>query len=142
MRMCTQCLETKEDEAFALRSRTSGRRHAVCRTCKTAYNKVWYQNNRETHLVVVAAGRGAILKRNREWLVLLKRGLKCGECGECHPACLDFHHEDPTEKDLEVASAISKGWSIKRLEAEVAKCIVLCSNCHRKHHYEARSTTG
>jgi hypothetical protein len=75
-------------------------------------------------------------------LILLKSGLKCKECGEAHPACLDFHHEDPAEKDLAIASAISKGWSIRRLEAEVAKCRVLCSNCHRRHHYEARSTTG
>jgi hypothetical protein len=49
--------------------------------------------------------------------------------------CLDFHHADPAEKDIDPAQAVSlKGWSIDRIRAEIAKCAVLCANCHRKAH--------
>jgi predicted HNH restriction endonuclease len=44
----------------------------------------------------------------------------------------DFHHIDPSIKEEGIGTLINKGW--KRLEAELKKCIVLCSNCHRIEH--------
>lgn len=68
-----------------------------------------------------------------------KRGKKCVECGESHIACLDFHH--PGEKDG-MLSGKAKGWSIKHILAEIAKCVILCSNCHRKLHWNERQKLG
>jgi hypothetical protein len=61
----------------------------------------------------------------------------CMECGEGHPACLDFHHKDPTEK----AFAISRGGGRSRESflAEIAKCDLLCANCHRKRHFNEKT---
>lgn len=61
--------------------------------------------------------------------------LSCKECGENHPACLDFHHKDPAEKEAGVARLLHDTRSKNRLLREIAKCEVLCANCHRKHHY-------
>ena len=61
--------------------------------------------------------------------------LKCTKCGFAHPAALDFHHEDPSEKEYNINRLISNG-QFKKAEAELEKCIVLCANCHRIHHYE------
>lgn len=61
-----------------------------------------------------------------------KHGKSCA-CGEAHPACLDFHHEGD-DKEINVSDAVRYGWSVKRLMAEIAKCILICSNCHRKLH--------
>lgn len=58
----------------------------------------------------------------------------CEECGESHPACLVFHHKDPSEKDQDICKIIKSG--IKAVRREIAKCAVLCQNCHMKHHYE------
>lgn len=55
-------------------------------------------------------------------------------CGENHPACLDLHHNSE-EKDLCVSDAIKHGWSFDRIKTEMDKCVVLCSNCHRKIHW-------
>lgn len=57
----------------------------------------------------------------------------CIKCGETHPACLDFHHRDPSQKLFSVGVQFGKyPWHM--VQAEVAKCDVLCANCHRKHH--------
>lgn len=58
----------------------------------------------------------------------------CAECGfNAHPAALQFHHRDPEQKLLGVATLANKAW--ERVEEEIAKCDVLCANCHSIHHY-------
>jgi hypothetical protein len=61
--------------------------------------------------------------------------LKCSICLESDPACLDFHHRDPSQKEGKVSEMVKGMRSKESILAEVAKCDVLCSNCHRKHHF-------
>jgi hypothetical protein len=72
------------------------------------------------------------------WLRELKRKYGCSKCPEHHPACLDFHHRDPRHKSGEVCQMLHRGSWQKVLE-EIDKCEVLCSNCHRKLHWEERN---
>lgn len=77
------------------------------------------------------------LARRREiasWFGELKSQLACSQCGENHPACLQFHHREPSTKEMSLADAVRRGWSRERILAEAAKCLVLCANCHMKHH--------
>jgi hypothetical protein len=60
----------------------------------------------------------------------------CMDCGEFHPACLQFHHRDPSQKSFEVAKARRSGKTLKALLPEIAKCDVLCANCHAKRHWQ------
>ena len=60
----------------------------------------------------------------------------CQECGEAHPAVLDFHHENPKYKVKSVSYMVQHGWSFEHIQEEIAKCTVLCSNCHRKLHWQ------
>lgn len=62
----------------------------------------------------------------------------CITCGESHNACLDFHHRDPEEKVRAVTKMVLQRCSKERILKEIAKCDVLCSNCHRKLHYNER----
>ena len=72
----------------------------------------------------------------REWFVEYKSHLKCERCPESHHSCLDFHHEDPNEKEITISRAIASRWSKDRIIKEIEKCSVLCANCHRKLHNE------
>ncbi len=65
----------------------------------------------------------------------LKAATGCKVCGETHPACLDFHHRDPSTKLFTIGSSSKACKSRERVWAEIAKCDVICSNCHRKEHY-------
>lgn len=57
----------------------------------------------------------------------------CVVCGETDVDVLDFHHVDPAEKSFNVSAS----WRKKGLQTvleEVAKCVVVCANCHRRLH--------
>lgn len=99
------------------------------------YIRKHYRNNKEYYKSKASKRREKI----RDWISKYKEDRGCQECGENHPACLDLHHRDPTKKDVNPAQIGNKGWGMKRVEAEVAKCDVLCSNCHRKLHYEEKT---
>ena len=69
--------------------------------------------------------------RQYAWFMGLKSRLECEICGENEPVCLDFHHVSD-DKYSEVSKMVWKGYSLKRILEEMAKCAVVCANCHRK----------
>lgn len=54
-------------------------------------------------------------------------------CQRCefneHSCALDLHHRDPKTKKFEVTQNMTRSWA--KIKAELAKCDVLCANCHR-----------
>jgi hypothetical protein len=72
--------------------------------------------------------------KRAEWLASIKEK-GCSQCGEKHLGCLDFHHTDESTKKITIGTGLHH-YGKKTIEAEVAKTIVLCSNCHRKLHYD------
>ena len=61
------------------------------------------------------------------------KGGRCEICGyDRYRGALDFHHVDPTQKGAEWTTV--KKWSKDRRNKELAKCVLLCSNCHREVH--------
>jgi len=105
---------------------------------RKAYHKEqghkYYLANKEKVLAGVKINR-AIGKARWD---TFKRTLKCTKCEQNHPAALDFHHTNPSEKENLVSKLVSNGCFAAAME-EVQKCIVLCANCHRIHHYEENS---
>ena len=97
------------------------------------YMRKWYEKNKARHIGYVRNRD----KKIKNWLKEYKSSLSCEKCGENHPACLDFHHINPSEKSFALGR-INKFLSIKLLQDEIAKCKVLCANCHRKEHYEQK----
>ena len=74
----------------------------------------------------------AVERRRRKVKELLvdEAGGRCVLCGyhKCLRA-LEFHHRDPVTKSFGVAMrGITR--AIDDVRAEVAKCVLLCSNCH------------
>ena len=98
----------------------------------------WYSKN--------AALKMSWAKRRRmelrRWWDELKATKQCQRCGEAAPECLHFHHRDPTEKEFALSNGVGWGWSKQRILAETAKCEVLCANCHMKHHWDERFSSG
>ena len=76
--------------------------------------------------------------RNRKFINEQKSSKGCIRCGyNEHPAALDFHHV--RDKNKKVSSFLQGCYSIEKIQNEIDKCEVLCSNCHRIRHYEQRN---
>lgn len=126
MKYCPRCDTTLPLDAF----NKSGNRgaQAFCRCCQRAYERQYYKDFR-------AATRKENTQERRAWYKALKKNKVCVICGESDSRCLDFHHRIPADKKFPIANVIAGTMSKKKILAEIAKCDVLCSNCHRKHHY-------
>ena len=79
-------------------------------------------------------GRELAKVRNMRFIREYKEYHACSVCDEGRTACLDLHHKDPTTKEFELSEGYKR--SIKAIKAELAKCIVVCANCHRVIHAE------
>lgn len=94
------------------------------------YRKTFHQTHPNTHGDRTKYGHDRKTK-NR---MLIEQACQsgCKLCPETDQDCLDFHHTDPTTKDGTISKML--GVSTPVLAAEIAKCVVLCANCHRKVH--------
>jgi hypothetical protein len=72
------------------------------------------------------------IKRNKNFVEEYKHNHPC-ICGESNSCCLSFHHKNGDKKG-NISDMVNRAYSIKRIQAEIDKCIVLCLNCHTKLH--------
>src|ERR1051326_8908190 len=100
-----------------------------------AYQKEYQRQNKDKLLERRWKKRRERELAIRDWFSKYKSELYCIECGERHPACLQFHHRDREEKSFTISDAVLRGTSIKTIIKEIEKCDVLCVNCHAKRHW-------
>jgi hypothetical protein len=56
----------------------------------------------------------------------------CEDCGHIFPDfVMDFDHRPNEKKYKKVSYLVKVGYSISTLEKEIAKCDIVCANCHR-----------
>ena len=82
-------------------------------------------------------------KDHRDYIQKQLRAIKtargCLKCGyNEHFAALDFHHRNPEEKLFGLAE--SRNYSWESVLIEVAKCDVMCRNCHAILEQEIRDS--
>ena len=72
---------------------------------------------------------------NFQLLTEVKLASGCVDCGyKEHPAALDFDHLPGQEKYRDISRMLNVARST--LLAEIAKCEVVCANCHRIRSWE------
>jgi hypothetical protein len=95
-----------------------------------AYQQNWYKTHKDEHLQ-----RGYHQRRLiRQWIFSTKRGKTCIKCGLGDVELLDYHHRDPATKCFKISDAPNQTRNKEKIIAEIAKCDLLCSHCHRKLH--------
>lgn len=101
---------------------------------QAGYSKTYYEKNKKEVIRKINARK----KTHKKWFTEFKATKSCTVCGENRPATLDFHHVTPINTNKKVHKLVSDGHTKTRIQKEINKCIVLCSNCHRVHHEEER----
>jgi predicted nucleic acid-binding Zn ribbon protein len=62
-------------------------------------------------------------------------GNKCNLCGyNKNIAALEFHHNDPSNKNIKLDSRVISNTKWSSLVEELSLCTLLCANCHRDLH--------
>lgn len=113
------------------------------------YNKTYYKKNRAKIMEYQKAYKRKNADRDREkttrmakarrvansrYILEYKASQGCATCGFSDSRALDFHHKDPASKAFNIGTGKFRTQSLDNLKAEIAKCVVLCSNCHRILH--------
>lgn len=74
-------------------------------------------------------------RKNTKQRMINSMGGKCSLCGynKCNDA-LEFHHIDPTIKEMSLGGIRANPISWEKIVEEMKKCILVCSNCHKEIH--------
>ena len=103
----------------------SGRKdayHLMTKEARKKHCKRTYEDQKERRF-----------NRKKKFVLLL--GGECKHCGyKKNLACLAFHHRNPEEKNFPLSSKELGMYKEERLLEEVAKCDLLCHNCHVELH--------
>ena len=113
-----------------------------CADCRLTKSTSDFYASKTHALGVMSFCKNCFNKRcTKRWIqrkikAIIYKNSQCEDCGlhlqDSHYAVFEFHHRDPTQKDLD--------WSRLRLTSEVRirieldKCALLCANCHRVRH--------
>jgi endonuclease I len=132
MKKCSRCKKEKSLDNFNKEKTTKDGLSTYCKNCRKNIRHKSYIKNKSSIISKQLEKRRA----SQDWVRQFKT--KCNQCGEAHPAVLDFHHLQNKEHSIgSLTNRNNLTNKIKKLiKLEIKKCIVLCSNCHRKLHWE------
>lgn len=118
-RICGRCKVDKPLSEFYSNSTRSSRTQIYCKQCFNSYTTARFRRRK---------------KQAVEYM-----GARCADCGGVFPYYVyDFHHLDPSQKDMQFNSLRRRSWDTIR--AELDKCVMVCANCHRIRHWSEFDT--
>ena len=131
-KICSECKIDKPLDDFSINKAKPDGRNGKCKKCHVIYVKQHYLRNPKTY-------KDAVKRRQikiKEFVKEYKSKKICIICGESRWWVLEFHHRNPSEKEVALSNIHLKGWSEKKNKEELEKCDILCANCHRDLHYK------
>jgi len=131
VKRCPRCRQTKPHSEFHRhRSRRDGLQ-SVCKSCRKVLDHEQYQRQRgiRTPSRTWERGRAA-------WLLSLKAGRPCTDCRRTYaPQVMQWDHL-PGSLKLGNISTVLRGRSRQEILDEIAKCELVCTNCHAIRTFE------
>lgn len=101
----------------------------IKRARKATYMRGYYARNKDKAKALVRRRKIA----SQDFIEQYKKDHPCVRCGEIDYRCLTFHHL--RDKKHNVSQMPSSGFRLETILKEIAKCEVLCANCHAREHY-------
>ncbi|WMI33749.1 HNH endonuclease [Streptomyces phage Patelgo] len=129
MKICSRCNNEKELTEFHFRNKAKGTYKPWCKPCVKEYDQEAYKDGRKTGNS--KESQEAILKRNFGYIKEYLSTHPCTDCGTDDIRVLEFDHLG--DKLYNIAQM--RYYRLEKIQAEVAKCEVVCANCHRIRTY-------
>ncbi|HKI32610.1 MAG TPA: hypothetical protein VKA46_12145 [Gemmataceae bacterium] len=130
---CPKCQRDLPLSDFGVR--TNGRRQPWCRACQCSYQREYYERHKAYYLKL----QDERVERNRR-AIREAKDVPCADCGKRYPHyVMDFDHRPGEKKCFNLSIAAGQprlSWT--RMLAEIAKCDIVCANCHRERTYQRR----
>jgi hypothetical protein len=121
-KLCTKC--GNEPRAF-------GKTKSWGRICLNAAARANHAKNKVRNN---ARSREYTSRRKRvvvEYVNAVKAS-PCTDCKQCfHPAAMEFDHLPGSTKSFNIAALVHRAGKLDLIKAEISKCELVCSNCHR-----------
>jgi hypothetical protein len=128
-RRCGRCGGFKVPSDFAWRRKARGQRDNYCRTCRAAYKREHYLAHRERYVANAGRRKRTLIAERVAYLITFFREHPCADCGETDPLVLEFDHL--ADKCFNICQGLpGRNW--QSILDEIAKCDVVCANCHRR----------
>jgi len=131
MKTCSTCKVLKPKSEFtANRSKADGLQYA-CSACQRVYVNEHYRNNKAYY-------KAKAKKRAAEIMAAINalKDCPCTDCGVRYPPwVMDFDHRE-NEGKVDAVSRLRLKSCMSNILAEIAKCDVVCSNCHRQRTHD------
>lgn len=126
---CSVCSKTTDETEFSLRS--TGKPNSKCKECQRAYSKAHYHKNIKKRRAQLYVSNN---KRKEKYRKVIKtaKDVPCDDCKVEYPSyVMDFHHVRGVKLFTIGPVAGNASVSMESLLQEIAKCVVICANCHR-----------
>jgi len=125
VKVCCTCKQSKPLDAFNILRRSKDGRQPACRECNAAYHR----SNWDRHMTQIRARRERRRAAAKAFVVEYLKAHPCVDCGETDIVVLEFDHLRDKLADVSALISRSELWRVKE---EIAKCDVVCCNCHRR----------
>jgi hypothetical protein len=127
---CSKCRAIKAVTDFNFKNRAAGVRHTYCRDCGKQITRSHYRRNKQAYL-----DRNTRTNSRHRELIRLAKARPCADCGVQYPYyVMDFDHREAGSKSF-ILSDVPRATRLS-LMREIAKCDVVCANCHRERTHQ------
>jgi hypothetical protein len=137
---CVKCGQEKDKGEFAWRNRLLGIRQKACRSCRALENKQWYERHHERHRENVKERLGKSRDEAQRFIYEYLSNQVCADCGTYDFAVMTFDHVRGKKK-MDVMTMVYQGYSVEAIMKEIAKCEVVCANCHMWREQKRRGSS-
>jgi hypothetical protein len=133
VRVCNVCAQEKNlADFYPYKSPWSGKQMWTrrCKACQAIARRTGRELTKDWHNSEATRRRYAMKSKAVDY-----KGGQCFDCLGVFSLCVyDFHHLDPTEKEVSPGNLLGRKW--ENIVPELDKCVLLCANCHRIRHHD------
>lgn len=125
VKRCCTCKQTKQLDQFNLLRRSRDGHQPSCRECNAAYHRTHW----DRHMAQIRERRKIRRAAANAFVIGYLKSHPCVGCGEEDIVVLELDHLRDKRGNVSVLITSSEVW---RIQEEIAKCDVVCCNCHRR----------